>query len=246
MNRISTVVITLNEGKNIRRCLDSVKDFSYEIVVVDSGSTDKTVEIAKSFGAKVYTRKFDDFGSQKEYGVGKAVGEWIFSLDADEEVTDELAQELVVVSGDDDYDGYLVPRRNVILGKEIKHTRWSPDEHVWFYRKGKGKWGKGVHAEVVVDGKVGKLKGAKMHYQHETVADFVDMINSYTEGEANEKVSRGERFSYFKLFYYPLLSFFRRFFYKKGFLDGWRGFVLSYLMAIYRMTTWVKVWEKRA
>lgn len=242
--KLSTVIITKDEEENIKQCLDSIKAISDEIVIVDSGSRDKTLEIAKKYKAKIYKRKFDTFDKQKSYAVSKAKGDWVFSLDADEVATEALQKEIREAIKSTEYTGFLIPRRNIILGKEIKHTRWSPDVHVWLWRRGKGKWTSGVHSEVQVKGKVGRLENSKIHYQYETIAEFFDMLNSYTQEEAKEKVAKGIGFSYLRLFFDPALSFFRRFIYKKGFLDGWRGFVLSYQMAIYRMTTWVKIWEK--
>lgn len=241
---LSVTIITLNEERNIERCINSLKGLADEIVLVDSGSTDRTTEIAKSLGAKVFFREFDDYSSQKNFAVGKAKGNWIFSIDADEVVSPELAKDLKIAVKAEDINGYLIPRRNFILGAEIKHTRFSPDKHVWLWRGDKGKWVGKVHEEVLVDGWTRELRGAKIHYQYETVSEFWNMINIYTERIADEMVSQKKKFSYFMLFFAPFLSFFRRFFYKKGFLDGWRGFILSYLMAVYRMTTWIKVWER--
>lgn len=241
---LSVTIITLNEEENIKRCLASVKQMANEIIVVDSGSTDNTVEIVKECGAKIFVRDFDNYADQKNFAISKATRNWIFSLDADEVVTPELAKEILKAIKDSRYDGYLISRRNIILGAEIKHSRWSPDKHVWLWKRKKGKWKGKVHEEVLVDGGVGELKNAKIHYQHKTVAEFIDMLNKYTELEAEEKISKEIKFSFFRMFYDPTLSFFRRFVYKKGFLDGWRGFILAYLMAIYRMATWIKVWER--
>lgn len=243
--KISVTVITFNEEKNLPRCLASVKEMADEIVVVDSGSKDETVEIAKEYGAKVYFRKFDGFADQKNYAIGKTTGDWIYSLDADEVTPKELGDEILKAVNLEEFDGYLIPRRNIILGKEIRYARWSPDEHIWLWRRGKGQYFGGVHAEARVEGKVGRLKNGKIHFHYGTVAEFLEMLNKYTDSEAKEKIQEGLKFSYFMLFFSPALSLFRRFIYKKGFLDGWRGFVLSYLMAIYRMTTWIKVWERQ-
>jgi glycosyltransferase involved in cell wall biosynthesis len=242
---LSVTIVALNEESNIRRCVGSIKNFVDEVVVVvDSRTIDKTAKIAGKLDAKVFIRKFSNFADQKNFALRRSLGDWILSLDADESIPPELGREIRKAITRKDVNGFLIPRRNIILGAEIKHTRWSPDKHVWLWKKSKGRWVGDVHEEVVVEGKVGELKHAKIHYQEETVKEFLDMINEYTEHEANERVSSGTKLSYFMFFYTPLLSFFRRYIYKKGFLDGWRGFVLSYMMAIYRMTTWVKVWEK--
>ena len=243
--KISATLIALNEENNLPRAISSIKDLADEtILVIDPRSTDKTKEVAEKLGAKVFTREFDDFANQKNFAIGQAQGNWVLSLDCDEEIPGELASEIRKAVKLDQYNAYLIPRRNILLGREIKHTRWSPDKHIWLFKRKKGKWRGKVHEEVVVDGMVGELKNAKIHYSYESVSEFLKMMNRYTDLAADEMVEKGQKFSYFMLFLVPTLSFFRRFFYKKGFLDGWRGFVLSYLMAIYRMVTWIKVWER--
>lgn len=243
---LSVIIITLNEEKDLPKCLDSVKEIADEIVVVDSGSSDKTVEIAKKFGAKVFEKKFDNYASQKNFAMEKSSGEWIFSIDADEEGSPELCLEIKEVIKQSKFSGFSIPRKNIILGKFIRYTRWDPelDRHIWLWRKDKGKWVGDVHEEVEVEGAVGRLNNAKLHNQYETVSEFIGMMNLYSELEAKEKFREGINFSLFRLFWDPMYMFLLRFFYRKGFLDGWRGFVLSYLMAIYSLNVWIKIWQK--
>lgn len=245
--KLTVTIITLNEEKDLPRALRSVKSLADEVIVVDSGSTDKTVEIAKKFGAKVYFRKFDNYSNQKNYAAQKATGDWILSLDADEEITPKLAKEIRKVIGENRFVAYSMPRKNIILGKFIRYTRWQPelDRHIWLWRRDRGRWVGEVHEEVVVDGEVGRLRNAKIHYQYETIAQFLEMMNRYSQFEAEERVKKGIKFSYFRLFFDPVYNFLVRFFYRLGFLDGWRGFVLSYLMAIYHLEVWIKIWEKQ-
>ena len=249
MPKLSVTVITLNEEKALGRCLESVKDLADEIVVVDSGSVDKTVEIAKKYGAKVYHRDFDNYSNQKNYAVKKATGDWVLSMDADEVVTPELAREIKseIRNLKSEHSAYSMPRKNIMLGKFIKYSRWQPefDRQVWLWKKGRGKWIGKVHEEVQVQGKVGMLKNPKIHYQYDTVAEFMNMMNRYSELDTKQRVKNGVKFSYFRLFFDPVYNFFVRFFYRLGFLDGWRGFVLSYLMAVYHLELWVKIWEIR-
>lgn len=245
--KLSVTIITFNEEDNIKRCLDSIKEVANEIIVIDSGSTDKTVEIAKKYGAKVYERKFDNYSNQKNYAAEKTTGDWILSLDADEEINSELAEEIKKAIKTTNYSAYSIPRKNIILGKWIKYTRWQPefDRHVWLWRKGRGKWLGEVHEELAVDGEVGRLKNAKVHYQYKKVSDFMDMMNRYSELDAGQRVKKGIKFSYFKFFLDPIYNFLVRYIYRWGFLDGWRGFVLSYLMGIYHLNLWVKIWERQ-
>ncbi len=246
--RLSVTIITLNEEGSIARAIKSVQKLADEVVVVDSGSADKTVQVAKKLGAKVYTREFPgNFADQKNYAAEKTTGDWILSLDADEVAEEELVKEINEAIERDDFDAYLVPRKNYILGKFIKYTRWQPelDRHVWLWKRGTGEWGGKVHEEFVSKGKVGKLKAAKRHYQYETVSEFFEMINSYSSLEAEKRLKEGATLNYFRLFFEPLYNFSVRYFYRLGFLDGWRGFILSYLMAIYHFTIWIKIWEAK-
>jgi len=243
-NKLTSILITKNEEENIKRCLDSIKAISDEIIVVDSGSTDKTLQIAKSFGAKVFDKEFEDFSVQRNFALSKAENDWILSLDADEEISSGLQGEILQAIDMQECDAYLVPRKNVIFGKEIKHTRWSPDEHIWLFKKSKSKFVNSIHEEVEVDGSVGELTNSKIHYSHKNIFEFLEKTNFYTGFEAinlkNEKI----KFNFYKMLYAAKKSFIGRFLIKKGFLDGWRGFVLSYLRAVYKLILWVKVWEQ--
>jgi len=245
--KLSVAVIALNEEKSLAKCLDSIKDLTDDIVVVDSGSGDKTVAIAMKFGARVFERRFDNYAGQKNFAVSKTSNEWILSLDGDEEISPKLFEEIKNIPESTEFDGFSIPRKNIILGKFIKYTRWQPelDRHIWLWKKGKGKWAGEIHEEVTVAGAVGKLKEPKIHYQYETVSLFVAMMNRYSQYDSEKRVKKGERFSFLRLIFDPLYNFVVRYFYRLGFLDGWRGFVLSYMMAIYHIEIWVKIWQKR-
>lgn len=240
---ISAIIITLNEESKIRNALEGIKGLADEIVVVDSGSSDKTVEIARNLGAKVYIRKFDNFANQKNFALSKASGEWILALDADEEIPQELAQEIKEAVKNGIYNGYLMPRRNFILGKEIKYSRWSPDKHIWLWKKNSGKWVGDVHEEVLVVGKVGELKNSKMHRSHKTIGSFMQANALYSTLEAKSLFKKGVRFSLWKMLWQTVFEFFLRFVYKLGLLDGKQSFALCYLMGVYKLTVYIKLWE---
>lgn len=248
-NNLSVTIITLNEEKDITRCLKTVKNFAAEVVVVDSGSTDKTVEIAKKFGAKVYYRKFDNYASQKNFAASKAKNEWVLSLDGDEVVTPGLALEISskLQIPNDEYCAYSIPRKNIILGKFIRYSRWQAelDRHIWLWKKDKGRWVGEVHEEVIVRGKVGRLRNPKIHHQYDDITEFIAMMNRYSELDADRWSRMGRKFSFERFFLEPLYNFLTRYFYRLGFLDGWRGFCLSYMMAIYHLEVWVKIWERQ-
>lgn len=244
MSNLSVIILTLNEEETIARAINSVKDISDDIVVLDSGSRDGTVKIAKQLGAHVYEHTFKNFAEQRNYANHKAKHDWVLSMDSDEEIPKSLQSEITAVLVNPINHAYLIPRRNIIFGKEIKHTRWSPDAHVWLYDKKKGKWEGTIHEEFRSTGSIGKLQHGKIHHSHRSVKDFLHMLNNYTDMEADLLVSAGAHSGIVQMIYYPVRSFIGRFIYKQGYLDGYHGFVLSILMSLYRFTTWAKVWEK--
>lgn len=239
--KVSATVITFNEEDNIACCLDSLKDWVDEIIVVDSGSTDRTLDIIKNYNVKIFHRKFDNYANQKNWALNKASGKWIISVDADEVITPSLAQEIQERIDDLKYKGYLIPRKNFILGAEIKHSRWSPDEHIWLWQKDSGYWQGDVHEEVVVDGPVGKLKEAKVHYQDKTIREFIQSNHHYAQLLSKKMFKNNQAFSIFRFLYDPIFEFTIRYIYKKGFLDGWRGLILAILMAWYKIEIWWKL-----
>ncbi len=240
---ISATIITLNEQKNIRRVSLSLKGVVDEVVVVDSGSIDRTIELAKESGAKVFIRDFDNFSNQKNFAVSKTKGDWILSIDADEQISERLGEEIKKAVEHKEYAGFLIPRRNFILGQEIKRSRWSPDKHIWLWKKELGKWVGDVHEEVEVLGKVGQLKEAKINYQSGGIDVFLQKNDFYASLLAKSLYQKGIKFSLPHFIYDPLFEFLLRYFYKLGFLDGFRGFILCYLMGIYKLSVWIKIYE---
>lgn len=240
---ISVTIITLNEQANIEKAIKSVLDLADEIIVVDSGSKDKTVELAEKLGAKVFFKEFADFASQKNYAASKATKEWVLSLDPDEEISPSLSEEIRSAVSNNLYDGFLIGRKNFILKKEIKYSRWSPDEHIWLWKKDHGEWEGLVHEEIKLKGNIGKLIHKKIHHQSDNITDFMKSNNFYSGFEAEDRFKKGEKFSLLKLFYDPVYEFLIRFVYKLGFLDGKVGFILAYIMAIYKITVSVKIYQ---
>ncbi len=241
MDKLTATIITLNEEEKLRKCLESLIGWVDEIVVVDSGSTDKTLEIAKKFDAKIFVRNFDNFSNQRNFALDKASSKWILSIDADEVIPKNLSDEIYTAIQSKEFEGFLIPRKNFILKAQIKHSRWSPDKHIWLFQKNKGRWAGEVHEEVKVIGRVGELKNSKFHYQEDTVQGFIKKNNFYAGLLAKDMFKKGIRFSIIRFFYDPLFEFLIRFVYKKGFLDGWKGLILSLLMAHYQITVWLKL-----
>jgi glycosyltransferase involved in cell wall biosynthesis len=240
-NILTATIITFNEQEDLPRCLESLNELAREVIIVDQGSQDKTVEIAKRYGAKVFTREFDNFANQKNYALSKANGKWILSIDADEVIPSELKEEIKKVLANPDYSGYFIPRRNFILGAEIKHSWWSPDKHIWLWRKGQGEWEGEVHEEVIVKGKVGQLENAKLHYQDKTIKSFIAKNNRYSTILSQKMFEQKEMYSLAKMLKAVFFEFTVRFIYKLGFLDGWRGLVLAILMSYYQYQVWTKL-----
>lgn len=236
---LSVIIPTLNEEKDLSECLESVKNLADDLLVVDSGSVDDTVKIAKKFNARVLVHPFASYSDQRNYCDSQAKGEWILSLEADVKIPTALAVEIKEAIKNKNFDAYFIGRVNIIWGKPIMHTDWGPkdDTHIWLYRKGVGKWQSLVHEEYKTSGKVGYLKNNLIHKNYETVSEFIDKINRYSDFAIRQKN------------YYPgwwfIRDFFKRYIYKLGFLDGYRGLFLSYLQSIYFISLSVKRYTNR-
>lgn len=242
--KISAAIITLNEEKNIKRCIDSL-DFVDEVVVVDSLSSDKTCEIAKELGAVVVDQKFLGHIEQKQLAVDKCSYEWVLSLDADEEVSKELKESIQeLIKNGFDKDAYEMNRVSFHLGRWIRHGGWYPDRKIRLFNKQKAHWGGyNPHDKVIVDGTVGKIKGDLMHYVFKDLRHNIDTNNSYSSIMAEDLYKDGKSFSYTKLFLKPLGKFLETYIYKKGFLDGMPGFIIAVGAAYSMFLKFAKLWE---
>lgn len=227
-NMISATVITLNEERDIARCLKSLS-FADEIIVVDSGSTDKTVEIAKAMGAIVVPEPWRGYGAQKNFAMSLAKGEWVLNLDADEEVTKELRDEIFrKIKSRDQTNGYAIARKTYYLGKWIRFGGWYPNYVTRLVRKQKARWTEpNVHEELVCEGPVRRLENPMLHYTFEDITDQVRTNIRYARQGALDLYAKGTTPSRMKLFTKPLGKFFSTYFLKKGCLDGLPGFVIS-------------------
>lgn len=242
--RISVTVITWNEEERLRRCLETVT-WADEIVVVDAGSDDKTVEIARGFTDHVLVRPWDGFAPQKNFAVERASGEWVLALDADEEVSPELAAEIRRVVAAPAAEGYTMPRRNIFWGRWVRHGLLYPDWQLRLFRRGRGRFvERQVHESVEVDGRVARLTGALVHRSYRDVADFIARANRYTTLAADEWVRSGRPIRMTDLILRPAGRFLSMYVVHAGFLDGWRGFLLAVLYAYYVFVRSAKVWEK--
>jgi glycosyltransferase involved in cell wall biosynthesis len=242
--RTSVVVITLDEEASIRRCLESVA-WADEIVVVDAESRDKTVQIAREFTDRVISRPWVGFAAQKNFALEQSTGEWILSLDADEEVAPELPEEIAAtIAAPDACDGYAVRRRNLFLGQWVRHGGLYPDWQVRLFRRGRGRFvDRAVHESVRVDGRLGRLRGHLVHRSYADVTDFFERANRYSSLAADEAVTAGRRVRTWELLLRPLGRFAAMYLVRRGFLDGRRGLLLATLYAYYVFMRSAKIWE---
>lgn len=242
---ISAVVITCNEERNIRRCLESLA-WTREIVVVDSGSTDATVEIAREYTGRVISHPFEGYVGQKNFALDQASGEWILSVDADEVVTPELLARIRAVwpKERERFDGFTVNRLSRFSGKWIRHCGWYPDRKLRLFRRSKGRWeGDDVHEKVRLDGPVMDLDADLLHYTYENLSENIRKIQSYSTLFARAQHDRGRRASLWDLLTRPPAKFLKTYLLKRGFLDGRHGLILSITATFYVFLKYAKLWE---
>ncbi|MBX3041903.1 MAG: glycosyltransferase family 2 protein [Bdellovibrionaceae bacterium] len=240
---LSLVVITKNEEANIERCLRSAP-FAADIVVVDSGSTDQTVNLAERHGARVFTEPWRGYGPQKKFAVGKATHDWVLSLDADEALSPELAKEIQErFAGLDERAGYLIPRKSFHLGRWILHGGWYPDYQLRLFNRTHAQWDEEeVHEKVEVERKE-RLKQPLLHWVFEGVSDQVITNDRYSSLQAGNLAKAGKRFSLLKLIFKPWSKFIECYFFKRGFQDGLPGLIIAVGAAYSVFLRWSKLWE---
>ena len=251
---ISVVIATFNEEKNIGRCLEEVKDWVDEIIVVDGESTDRTVAIAKKYGAKVFvTTNKPIFHINKQIGIDKAKGEWILQLDADEIVTSSLRDEILEITRkkkgkDDEIVAYYLPRKNYFLGRWLKKGGQYPDYIIRFFKHGQAYLPCiSVHEQMKVKGKTDYLKGHLLHYPFPTFAEYLVKLNRYTSLRAREHLHSHLSLNLSSAIKYliivPLKKFFILYLLFKGFLDGFPGFVFSLFSGLQEAIAYFKYWQ---
>lgn len=243
---ISAVIITLNEGKNIARCIESLLPVADEIVVLDSYSKDDTVEIAKRHGARVLQQAFTGYGEQKIKAFAAATHPWILSIDADEVLSPALQKSLLAIKDKADFDAYSVNRLTNYCGQWIRHCGWYPDSLVRFWHKDSGRMtANKVHEGWELNGnaRVGKLQGDLYHYSFPTISSHLKKIEQYSEMGAQFDVARGKRVTMVKLLFGPTWTFISVYFLHLGFLDGYYGWVIAKNSAFASFAKYLKVRE---
>jgi glycosyltransferase involved in cell wall biosynthesis len=248
--KISVALITLNEEVNLPRTLESVKplvrDGQGEIIIVDSGSTDRTLDIARSFGAKIFSESWKGFAAQKNSAMEKASGDWVLQLDADEMLEAELTLELDhALEQSGNLVGYWIPRKNYFLGRWIKHGGFYPDPKLRLIRRGAGKFEEyGAHPTIKVEGATGRLKHALIHNAYPDLSGYIDDMNSYSSSGAQVVVAQGHRgFNLLNIVVRPKLTFVYNYIFRLGFLDGCEGCLLHMYHAVYVSWKYAKAWE---
>lgn len=246
MIKISVSIITLNEEKNIARCLESVKGVADEVVVVDSFSIDKTKDICLQYGVKFIEQTFLGYVEQKNFADAQAENDWILSLDADEELSEKLKKEILAIKNTLTADAYEMPRMTNYIGKWIRHTDWYPDRKIRLYNRKKAQWqGQSLHEQLTIhdDAKLIKLKGDILHYSYYSIHQHIAQFNKFTEIGAKEAVQKGKKAPLYKVFINPVWKFIYSYFFRLGFLDGYKGFLVCAISAFATFCKYIKMRE---
>jgi glycosyltransferase involved in cell wall biosynthesis len=248
-NSLSVVLITLNEAANLPRTLTSIQ-WAQEIVVVDSGSSDETLEIARQAGARVFEEPWKGFGAQKNSAIDRATGDWVLSLDADEEISPELAGELqTLLAGDPPYSAYRIPRLNHFLGRPLRHGGYWPDLKLRLFRRGAARFeDRRVHESMQSTGPVGMLKNPLLHHCYPTLEDYIEHMNRYSSAGAEMLVAAGRAPRSLPAFAWtglinPAATFLYNYLFRLGFLDGREGLLQHLNHSVYIHWKYCKAWR---
>ncbi len=241
---ISAVILTKNEENNIEACLNSIS-WCDEKIVIDDHSVDKTIDIAKKKGAKIFIHSLNnDFSEQRNYGLDKAKGDWILFIDADERVSPALWYEIMQHTSEsiEDYNGFYLKRHDIMWGKVLKYGETGKIILLRLAKKGTGRWEGKVHEQWKVRGKTELLKNSLDHYPHPTVSEFLREINYYTDLRAEELYKKKVSSTWLSIIIYPKTKFILNYFFKRGFLDGLPGLVFAIMMSLHSFLVRSKLW----
>jgi glycosyltransferase involved in cell wall biosynthesis len=239
--KITATIITLNEERNIGRAIESLRCCD-EILIVDSGSVDRTIELAEKLGARVIEAGWRGYAGQKNWAAEQSSHDWILSLDADEALSEALEAEIwSLKKNGPSYDAYTMPRLAQYLGRWILHGGWYPDRKVRLYNRHKAKWmGDFVHESVNVEGRIGHFEANLLHFTCESLSEHVKTLDRYTTLAAQELASRRVPIGWLRLIIEPSWTFVRTYFFRLGFLDGLEGLIIAYMAAFYTFLKYSK------
>lgn len=239
--KISATIITFNEERNLPRAIESLR-CADEVVVLDSGSNDRTTEIATNLGARVIESPWPGYAKQKNLAAERASHDWILSIDADESVSEALEAELWhLKKNGPQFDAYTMPRMARYLGRWIRHSGWYPDRKVRLYHRGKAAWeGDYVHESVKVTGRVGHLEGNLLHFTCDSLSEHLKTMDRYTTLAAEQLVDANQQVTWGRLICEPPWTFFRTYVLKHGYLDGVEGLAIANMAALYNFLKYAK------
>lgn len=242
---LSVAIITLNEEKNLGRTLNSVKDFADEIIIVDSGSNDRTEEIAREYKAKFYLQKWLGYGAQRNMAIELSTSEWVLNIDADEEISKELAEEIKKIKANkNNYDVYKINFMSVCFNKKIKYGGWSNTYRIRLFKKTAGRFNtNNVHEEFITNFEIGKIKDYIFHHSYSDLEDYFVKFNKYTTLGAIEYYKKKKKANIFLITLNPIYKFLRMYIFRLGFLDGLEGFLLAITSSLYTMVKYYKLRE---
>jgi glycosyltransferase involved in cell wall biosynthesis len=239
--KISATIITYNEERNLPRAIESLR-CADEILVLDSGSNDRTVEIAQKLGARVLEGPWPGYANQKNLAAEQASYDWILSIDADEFVSEALEGEILNIKKNrPEFDAYTMPRMAQYLGRWIHHSGWYPDRKVRLYNRAKAEWvGAFVHESVKVHGRVGHLQSNLLHFTCNSLSEHLKTMDRYTTLAAEQLLATGEKVTWGRLILQPPWTFFQTYVLKLGFLDGLEGLAIANMAALYNFVKYAK------
>ncbi len=241
---VSVTIITKNEQQNIERCLESVQ-WADEIVVFDNHSTDNTREICQKLGCRIIETEWLGFGPVKRLAVDAASNDWIFSIDADEQVSDQLKARILNIMKNPQLNGYRIKRVSYYLGKQIRHCGWDRDYQLRMFNRKFGNFNeKLVHESVNIAGKVGRIEESLYHYTYPTIQSHIEKMTRYSKLGTDQLTEKGKSSSIFMALLRGLAKFLKMYLLQRGFLDGKIGFVLCYNSAFGVYLKYLQLWEK--
>jgi len=242
---ISVTIITKNEIDNIEPCLAAAWKVADEVVIVDSFSTDGTQQLCQILGARVVEHPFQNYAHQKNMAKEYAAYDYILSIDADEVLGEKLIASILKAKNNWSADAYLISRLNNYCGKWMKYGGWYPDRKIRLFDRKKATWKGDIHEKVMLNqnATLEKLEGDLLHYSYGSITDHVVRMNNYTDFMAKSAFEKGKKATLVKIVFSPIFNFFKRYFLKLGFLDGYYGFVIAVLGAYYNFLKYVKLRE---